>query len=490
MTDRLSPESVAAIPPNARPPIAPADLSTGIVHIGLGAFHRAHQAVFTQDAIAATGDTSWGIAGVAPHSRGTVDALRAQGGLYTVLERDGDAAIPRVVGVHTAAVHAPSTPHDVLAGIAVPATRVVTLTVTEKGYRADQAGRLLMDEPTRADLAGGGPSTVLGLLVGGLAARMRADAGPIAVACCDNLRGNGGFLRRIVLQYAQQSTGGPALCDWIGGHVGFPTSVVDRIVPATTDRDGVDTAALLGCRDDAVVVAEPFRQWVITEDFPAGRPAWERAGAVFTEDVTAYEECKLRSLNATHSMLAYLGLLCGYTYIADAVGDSLLGEAARAFLAQDVTPTLRAPEGLDLAAYQRNVLHRFGNAALGHRADQVGSDGSQKLPVRLVPVVRDRLAAGAAPRWSALLIAAWLRVLVTGQAQDGTPVRVHDPMAAEVARRCPAAVSGDAAALLRIGAIFGDDLADNAELGALIDDHLASLARHGVRATVAGLLGG
>ncbi|MER7245410.1 mannitol dehydrogenase family protein [Kribbella sp. NPDC000426] len=444
------------------PAVDPRSLSVGIVHLGLGAFHRAHQAVVTEQAAVATGETRWGIAGVSQRSATVRDQLAPQDGLYSVLERGlGDPTV-QVIGSIRDVLTAPEDPDAVVARIADPAVAVVTLTVTEKGYRATGTGLDLDDPEIRADLTGRPPRTVVGQLAAGIARR----AEPLTIVSCDNLVANGPFLRKLVTDYFDALGKIPETFE----ATRFPASMVDRIVPATTEDDRAEAARLLGVRDEAVVVAEPFLQWVIENDFAGDRPAWERGGAVLTADVAPWEQAKLRMLNATHSMLAYLGALRGYETIAEAVRDEELSRLSRALMTDDVVPTLTPPDGLDLTAYGASVLERFANPALKHRTRQVAMDGSVKLPVRMLGTVRDRLAAGAEPRTISLAVAAWMVYVLR------TP-DLDDPQAA----RLKTAVAGtsDPAklvdALLAVDSVFTPDLRDSAVFRDLLVEHVSSL---------------
>jgi fructuronate reductase len=423
--------------------------SAGIVHLGIGAFHRAHQAVYTEDA----GD-GWGICGITQRSRTVVERLAPQDGLYSVLERGGDAASARVIG----AVREVLTGDATVRRIADPAVRIVSLTVTEKGYRHDPATRKLrLDDPEIClDLTGRPPRTVIGRLVRGLARR----EAPVTVLCCDNLTSNGATLRGLVEEYGARA-GVRISCD-----LAFPSCMVDRITPATTAEDLDEAERLLGVRDHGVVVTEPFSQWVIEDSFVAGRPAWQEAGAILTDDVRPYETMKLRLLNGAHSMLAYLG--SGLPYIYEAVAE--YGDVVRRYMDEDATPTLAVPPGFDLDAYKASVLERFANPALRHRTAQVAMDGSQKLPQRLLGVVRDRLAVGAEPRWAALAVAAWMRHVWTAPELDDP---MADLMRTAVARADEPAQVVDA--LLSLSEIFGPDLRESATLRELLTDHLARL---------------
>lgn len=463
------------------PEVDPRALRVGVVHLGIGAFHRAHQAVFTELAAAATGRDDWGITGVSQRSTSVRDQLMPQDGLYTVLERGPGAAPPRVVGSVREVLFGAGDPAAVVNRIADPAVRVVTLTVTEKGYRRDGTGRLdRSDQEVAADLGGRPPRTVVGQLVRGLQRRSARAAGPVTVLSCDNLVGNGQVLRGLVHDFldALPAAESRPLAEWIAASVRFPSSMVDRIVPATTDDDRADVRTVLGLDDQGVVVAEPFRQWVIEDDFAADRPAWDLAGAVFTDDVAAWESVKLRMLNATHSLLAYLGALRGHDTIAAALADDELATEAEALMIEDVTPALRVPDGLDLAGYRRQVLERFANPALRHRTVQVAMDGSQKLPVRLLGTVRDRLTAGAIPRQAALAVAAWMAYVANGRDARGRELPLDDPLADRL-RAAAAAGAGDPKrlvdSLLNVEEIFGADLPEQEGFRAVLIDHVARL---------------
>ncbi|MGW5666559.1 mannitol dehydrogenase family protein [Micromonospora sp. NPDC003776] len=465
------------------PAVDPRALRVGIVHLGIGAFHRAHQAVFTELAASATGRDDWGIAGVTQRSAAVREQLMPQDGLYSVLERAADTASVRVVGSVREVIFGGADPAAVVDLISDPAVRLVTLTVTEKGYRRDGAGGLDRADPeVAADLAGRPPLTTVGQLVRGLHRRHSRCGAPITVLSCDNLTGNGRVLRGLVQDFvdALPPSQAAGLADWVASSVRFPSCMVDRIVPATTDADRADVRRVLGLDDRGVVVAEPFSQWVIEDDFATDRPAWERAGAVLTDDVAAWEAVKLRMLNASHSLLAYLGALAGYDTIAAALGDDRLAAAATSLMVEDVAPTLRVPEGLDLDEYRRQVLTRFANPALRHRTQQVAMDGSQKLPVRLLGTVRDRLSAGKVPQYATLAVAAWMAYVARGRDVRGRDLPLNDPMAD---RLQAAAASADSDpqrlvdSLLHVPEIFGTDLPEHNGFRSALVEHVARLLK-------------
>ncbi|WP_315093659.1 mannitol dehydrogenase family protein [uncultured Cellulomonas sp.] len=474
------------------PAVDPGEVRVGMVHLGLGAFHRAHQAVFTEDAAAATGENGWGILGVTQRSARVVEQLAPQDGLYGVLTQGTEETSLRLVGSLRDVAFPGTGTARVLDAIAAPTTHVVTLTVTEKGYRrAADGGPDLTDPDLAADLdalAGelrGGhrdspARSPLGLLLRGLALRGRQDAGPLTVVCCDNLADNGTVLDGLVGATLNAVPHGHRLREWIGASVRFPGTMVDRIVPATTDAHRAQAQALLGLADAGLVVGEPFTQWVIEDSFAGPRPAWERAGATLTADVAPYERAKLRVLNASHSTLAYLGALRGHTTIAQAVADPDLAAAVRALVDDDVLPTLVAPDGLDLERYRDDVLSRFANPNTGHTTVQVAMDGSQKLPQRLLGTVRDRLASGSVPTAAAGTVAAWIayvRATTQGELEvGGRRVTLDDPMASVLADAAAGPLDRLADRMLDVRPVFGDDLADSEPF------------RSAVRAAVADLL--
>jgi fructuronate reductase len=488
---RLGLNALRGIPVEARPRVRPGTVPAGILHLGLGAFHRAHQAVYTEDAIAEAGG-DWGIIGVAPRRAELIEVLAAQDCLFSVTSLSGAGARTRVVGSLAGVRHAPSDPDAVVALLADPAIRVVTLTVTEKAYRMDPAtGRLQVDDEVRADLTTDRPPrTVPGLLVRGLTARVRAGAGPVALVSCDNLPSNGQRLRGLV----EQALGVPpagGLGEVLAG-VTFPATMVDRIVPATTEETLARARTALGVADLGAVAAEPYRQWVIEDAFPAGRPAWERAGAVLTADVEPWERLKLRALNGVHSALAYLGALAGCQTIADALRLPGMRAVLERFIAADIAPSFAPPPGVSVVEYGESVLERFANPVIEHRTLQVAMDGSQKLPQRVLHTALDRRVAGADPLWSALVIAAWMR-FVGGRADDGRALPLDDPLAGAIRAALDGAGGKPAdvvAALFGLESVFPAELAGDDVIRDLVEEWLVTLDRHGVAGTLSSGLDG
>jgi fructuronate reductase len=364
-----------------------------------------------------------------------------------------------------------------------PSVKIVSLTVTEKGYCHDPAsGELDEAHPDiRADLVPGAVArSAPGLLVAGLAARRAAGLGGLAVLSCDNLPENGETTRRIVLRMAALRD--PALGAWIAGEVDFPSSMVDRIVPATTDADRARVAEMLGLSDEACVVTEAFSQWVVEDAFRAGRPALELGGATLVADVRPFERMKLRLLNAAHSTIAYLGYLAGHETVAAAIAAPGFAPLVER-LWDEAAPTLSLPAGTDLAAYRASLLARFANPHLAHRTWQIAMDGTQKLPQRLLGTIRDNLAAGRPVDVAALGVAAWMRY-ARGIDERGGRIELRDPMEAELAARAAGAPEERVDALLGMSRVFGEDLRGNAGLRARLASWLGLLEREGAAAVV------
>lgn len=408
MTSRLSNDTVQALPASvAVPSYDRTRFAPGIVHLGVGAFHRAHQAAYVDDCLAA-GETDWGIVGVSLRSADTRDALAPQNGLYTLAVRDSGGESLRVVGSILSLLVAPENPSAVLAALTDPRTRIVTLTITEKAYLRAAGGGLDATHPDIVhDLANPQmPKTAHGFLAESLARRRGAGTPPFTVLCCDNLPANGATLHRLLVEFAALR-GDASLASHIADTVAFPSSMVDRIVPATTDTDRTRMSDQLGVDDAWPVMTEPFCQWVIEDDFPAGRPFWERFGATMVGDVGPFEDMKLRLLNGAHSAIAYLGLLSGHATVDRAFADPAIRQFVDQLWAEAI-PTLPQDAGLDTADYTAQLAQRFSNAALAHRTAQIANDGSQKLPQRIVASAMERSEAGAVPEHLTLVVAAWI----------------------------------------------------------------------------------
>jgi fructuronate reductase len=375
--------------------------AAGIVHIGIGAFHRAHQAVYTDDAMGA-GDRNWGIVGVSLRSGDVAAQLNPQDGLYTVSTRRAAGSELRLIGAVQKVLVAGEDPRAVIDAIAAPTTHIVSLTVTEKGYLRRPDGSL--------DLAAAvGTSSLYRLVTAGLAARKAAGLRGVTLLSCDNLAGNGAVLRRLMRDYlaAYQSD----LSAWFDGECTCPATMIDRIVPATTDADRAAVEAVLGARDEGAVVTEGFSQWVIEDDFAGPRPRWEQVGAELVADVAPYETAKLRMLNGAHSALAYIGLGRGHEFVHQAIADSDICPVIDRLMRDEAAPTIDAAPGQDLAAYADALLGRFANPALHHRLIQIAMDGSQKIPQRWLETLAWHQARGQRCPSLELAIAAWVAFL-------------------------------------------------------------------------------
>lgn len=360
----------------------------GIVHLGIGAFHRAHQAVYTDQAMNVSGG-DWCITGVSLRSNKVARELGPQDGLYSVLSEDGEHSDLRVIGAVKEVLVAPRQPEAVVEAIASPATRVVTLTVTEKGYCLGQDGRVLaLDHPDiAADLEHPGePRSAIGLLARGLVERARNGAGPLTVISCDNLSDNGRVLESAVRAYTTAAF--PEALPWLADNTCFPCTMVDRIVPAATAEQRARQSEQLGCIDAAGIATEPFSQWIIENRFAADCPDWAAAGAQFVEDIRPFETIKLRLLNASHSAIAYCGLLAGAGTVDAVMSDPLLGDFIRRLMSEELMPRLQVPPGFDLQAYQEALLARFANPRLAHRCAQIAMDGSEKIRQRWLPALQ------------------------------------------------------------------------------------------------------
>ncbi len=429
---RLCDATLAGLPAHvARPAYDRARTRIGVVHFGPGAFHRAHQAVYLDAVLDA--DPAWAICAVSLHSPGVRDALRPQDGLYTLVLQ-GERPALRVVGSIRELLCAPQEPEAVLARLADRDVRLVTLTITEKGYCLSADGVDLAHPDIVHDLASpetpvSAPRSAIGWLVAGLRARRDRGFEPFTVLSCDNLADNGGRLRRAVLQFAAQLD--PRLADWIETGVAFPRSMVDSITPASDDALRAWVAEQAGVEDAWPVQREPYTQWVVEDHFPHGRPPLERAGVVLSDDIAGYDRAKLRLLNAPHSALAYLGSLLEIDTVAAAMRDPALAGFVERLMRQDIVPTLKLPRGFDPDAYIDAILARFRNPAIAHRLAQIAWDGSQKIPVRLLGTIADALAAGRPIGRLCLPVAGWLH-FVRRQARHGVPI--VDPLADTLVR--------------------------------------------------------
>ncbi|MED8252576.1 mannitol dehydrogenase family protein [Escherichia coli] len=455
--------------------------------LGFGAFHRAHQGVYA-DILATEHFSDWGYYEVnLIGGEQQIADLQQQDNLYTVAEMSADAWTARVVGVVKKALHVQIDGLEtVLAAMCEPQIAIVSLTITEKGYfHSPATGQLMLDHPmVAADVQNPHqPKTATGVIVEALARRKAAGLPAFTVMSCDNMPENGHVMRDVVTSYAQAVD--VKLAQWIEDNVTFPSTMVDRIVPAVTEDTLAKIEQLTGVRDPAGVACEPFRQWVIEDNFVAGRPEWEKAGAELVSDVLPYEEMKLRMLNGSHSFLAYLGYLAGYQHINDCMEDEHYRHAAYGLMLQEQAPTLKV-QGVDLQDYANRLIARYSNPALRHRTWQIAMDGSQKLPQRMLDSVRWHLAHDSKFDLLALGVAGWMRY-VGGVDEQGNPIEISDPLLPVIQKAVQSSAEGKARvqSLLAIKAIFGDDLPDNSLFTAKVTEAYLSLLAHGAKATVA-----
>jgi fructuronate reductase len=480
---RLSARS-KLLPGALRPAYEPLNHGFGIVHLGLGAFHKAHQAVYTDTALARSGG-DWRIQGVSLRSEDVADALNPQDGLFTLLERGRESVTARVIGSIGRAIAARREPGAVMAALCDPATRIVSLTVTEKAYGIIRATGSV-DESHAAvahDLSQPtSPEGVLGYLVQALARRRASGTVPFTVLCCDNLPENGKLLRAGVLDFAGRTD--PALKDWIAENVPFPSTMVDRITPASTAKTFADAARFTGFEDLAAVETEPFLQWVIEDDFVSGRPDWEAGGAIFTTNVAPYENMKLRMLNGSHSMLAYAGYMSGRTYVRDVMASGHLSILVQRHL-HAAAATLEPLEGIDFAEYADALLERFANPEIAHETYQIAMDGSQKMPQRVFMPALKAIDLAADLKPFAFATAAWMRYTL-GRKDDGTRYELRDPAADKLAK----AVEGQSSAhdiyqaIAHISDIMPTKLADNQAFQSEVIDVLGVMLEQGMQAAI------
>jgi mannitol 2-dehydrogenase len=447
--------------PVSQPGYARADISVGILHFGVGNFHRSHQAMYLDTLFNAGTAHEWGICGVGvmPSDVHMRDALESQDLRYTLVERHADGTTPaRTIGSIVEYLFAPDDPELVLERLADPATKIVSLTITEGGYNVDDATGLF-DANNAAILKdlepGAVPATVFALVVEGL--RRRRDRGipPFTVMSCDNIEGNGHVAQASFTAFAALRD--PGLADWIHANVAFPNSMVDRITPVTTDADRAFVLETFGVEDAWPVLSEPFVQWVLEDDFTLGRPPYELVGVQVVQDVAPYERMKLRLLNASHQALAYFGYLIGHRFAHEAAADPDMIRLLTRYMAGEAEPTLASVPGIDLAEYKQTLLERFANPYVRDTLARLATDASDRIAGFLLPVVNDRLAAGAAVPMSAAIVAAWA-VFARGVDEQGEPITVADRQAGLVAEAVTRQES-DPLGFLRDPRLFGS-LAD------------------------------
>ena len=464
----------------------------GIVHLGIGAFHRAHQAAYT-DAVLANNGGDWKILGVSLRSGGVRDQLHPQDYLYTLVEMDSAGSNYRVIAAVDNVLVAPENPQRVLDALINANCKIISLTITEKGYCHHPAtGRL---NRRHADIVHDlakplSPVSAIGFIVEALRRRRQLNTVIPTVMCCDNLPDNGTTLKRLVVEFAALTDA--ELAHWIERCVPFPNTMVDRIVPATQAEDISELQQHCGYRDLGMVKAERFSQWVIEDNFASGRPAWETVGATLVSNVEPFEVAKLRLLNGAHSSLAYLGFLAGYEYVHQVMKDTLFRQFVQRLMTREIAPTVDAPQGMDVNAYIDSLLERFANPNLNHKTYQIAMDGSQKLPQRLLATLAGRLAAGQSIEHMSLAIAGWVRYALAFD-ERGADILVQDPLAnifATIKRNSTDSADGllDIDKLVdgfvNIEAVFGTDLPQNHQFRSRLRYWLGHILANGVATTL------
>lgn len=476
-------------PKVAKPTYLDSDTQHGIAHFGVGGFHRAHQAFYTDALMNKGRDLDWSICGIGlrPEDRKVRDDLAGQDYLYTLFELgDSDDTQSRIIGSISDMLLAEDSIQAVIDKLASPHIRIVSLTITEGGYCIDDStGEFIAHLPQiQQDLAQPhAPRTVFGVLCAALAQRRANHTPAFTVMSCDNLPHNGNVARKALLAFAALSD--PDLHDWIAANVSFPNAMVDRITPMTSNAHRLQLHDQLGIDDAWPVVCEPFIQWVLEDKFSNGRPAWETVGVQLTDDVTPYEEMKIKLLNGSHLALTYLGFLKGYRFVHDTMNDPLFVAYMLTYMDKDVTPQLAPVPGIDLAVYKNTLVQRFSNQAIADQLERVCSDGSSKFPKFTVPTINRLIADGAELKRAALVVAAWALYL-KGVDETGQTYAIPDPRA----EFCQALVADDeliVQRLLGVEEIFGTAIAQSAEFVAAFEWCLNSLREVGVSGTLESL---
>jgi len=434
-------------------------IKAGIVHIGVGAFHRAHQALYTDRLLHSSANSEWGICGIGllDSDRKIIDNLMQQDGLYTVLITGQDGILTaRVIGAIIECLYAPDDPLAVIGKLANPGIKIITLTITEDGYYFDSGtGEFLIGEPSiQADLKNPeNPKTVFGYLTRALKQRMDNGIKGLTIQSCDNMPQNGDVLERMLLSYVKEAE--PELTDWIKKEVAFPNSMADRITPVTTVTDRENLKAVFSIDDTCPVVCEPYLQWVIEDNFTGGRPSWETVGAKFVKDVLPYEKMKIRLLNAGHSLLGFLGTLSECKTTDEAVNNPLIADFLRNFMDREVTPVVGNVEGIDLTEYKSNLIQRFGNPYIKDSLSRTCMESSAKIPRFVLPTIRENLEKGGDIKHATAIVAAWCRYLELA----GTPgytYEIQDSLKDQLQKNALDSIKQDPMAFVNYGIMFGD----------------------------------
>ncbi len=465
-------------------------VTPGVVHFGVGGFHRAHQAMYHDRVMNEGTALDWGICGVGvmPDDRGMQQVLDAQDGLYTLVLKHADGTYePRVIGSIVEYLFAPDDPEVVIEKMAAPTTRIVSLTITEGGYNIhDATGEFDVANPDVIhDLEPNAvPRTTFGLITEALSRRRQNGLAPFTIMSCDNLPGNGHLTKRVFTTFARLRDA--ELGDWVEREVRFPNSMVDRITPVTTDADRAEVRERFGIEDRWPVVCEPFTQWVLEDDFTAGRPPYEQAGVQLVQQVEPYELMKLRLLNGSHQAMCYFAYLSGYRLVHEAAQDPLYQAFLLGYMDEEATPTLTPVPGVDLDGYKHTLIERFSNPYIRDTIARLCAQSSDRIPKWLLPVVRQQLAAGGEIRRSAAVVASWARY-AEGVDEQGQPIEVVDRLAGTLTRLARRQRE-DCDAFIANRDVFGD-LADDKRFVTAYRSALALLHASGARATLESLVG-
>lgn len=456
-------------------------IKTGIVHIGIGGFHRAHEAFYTDQLLHDSSVTDWGICGVAllDFDAKIYNTLKDQDGLYTLIVKELDGTqTKRVIGSIVDYLYAPDDPIKVIVKMASPEVKIISLTITEGGYNYNEATKAfdfsnpLIQHDLEHPKA---PKTIFGYITQALKIRKEYDIKGCTIQSCDNIQGNGHMIKKMLLSYVK--TAEPNLVEWIEKNVSFPNAMVDRITPATSEIDIINLKESSGIEDAWPVVCEPFKQWVIEDDFIAGRPAWETVGAQFVPNVAPYEKMKLSLLNAGHSVIGILGALLGYATIDEAVHNPNIRTFLNNYMDVEVTPVLGDLEGINLKDYKHSLVERFGNINIKDQVDRICSESSAKFPIFVLPTVNAQLDANGSTQLAAFVIAAWA-IYSLGIDEKGNSLRIKDAMQSLLNEKAKAAVENPKA-FLEIESIFGK-LRDSKSFVEAYTNAYKTIVAHGV----------
>jgi mannitol 2-dehydrogenase len=484
MAIKLCEKNLGSLSPNVRAPAYNRqELGQQILHVGVGGFHRAHQAVYADDLFHLESKSPWGFCGVGllKQDARIGEVLASQDYLYTVVEQSSEGNTARIIGSILNFLHGPSDPEKVLERMASDECRIVSLTITEGGYYVHQGtGEFDAQNPDiQHDLAHPSqPSCSFGYLAEALDRRRKRGLAPFTIMSCDNLQSNGDVMRKMFLAFAELRD--PALRNWLEQNGAFPNSMVDRITPATTDVHRSLVQKEFGIEDGWPVVTEPFKQWVIEDHFPLGRPQWERVGAQMTSDVLPYEKMKIRLLNASHQALCYIGMLLGHQFAHETMEDARIRRLVETTMNVEVTPLLPEVPGVDLSEYKATLIKRFSNPTIGDQLSRIGTEGSARIPKFVLPSIAEQLERGGPIKFLSFTVAAWFRYL-SGKDDQGKEMPIIDPMADKL--RSVAAFK-DPQKFLAMRELFSEELANSERFVKEVNEAFQSFYQNGAKATL------